>query len=87
MILTDSAKEVIVKIMKNQDLDPTIFALNFSKPQFSEGFGICFCKDEIGKTLFFGELRVIVSYDMDVSKLIIDTEEKDGTKYLIFKGE
>lgn len=89
MKITEEAVGVILSVMNKIGLDPKVYFLYFSSPkERRDGFGFTFTRsDEIGKRYDFGELRTIVDLGMDVGELIIDVQEINGSKGLVFKGD
>lgn len=88
MILTETAKNLILNIMKKQNLNPQKYSFFLSKAGESEAdLAISFVKknEEFGYQNDYGELNVILAYNLDVSNLKIDTQEMDNDKYLTFQ--
>lgn len=85
MRITEAAVGTILHIMEKKGLDykNTFFEIGV----FEGNLGICFTKESFGKIIEFDNLKVIISSEVDASKLLIDYGEANGKKGLIFLGE
>jgi hypothetical protein len=85
MKITNAAAEAIVNVMKTKGLDPKKFCLEIGV--FDGNLGLGFTNEMKGKTIEFGELRVVINRQVDSNGVTVDYGEVKGTKGLIFLGE
>lgn len=83
MTITQPAIELILVIMKKNDLNPLFTYLQLERVKGA--CGISFVREyTTGQKLTFGALKVIVK-DPELSKVSVDFGEVNGRKGLIFR--
>lgn len=85
MVLTKAATEAILDVMMSYGLDPAKFFLEIKEQ--NGGIGMGFTPHRGGRPLKFGDLTVLVAYNIDTSGVTVDYREMNGRKGLIFLGE
>ena len=70
MKITQNAIDFILNLMKSNELDPS--KINFEIRKMFGKVGIGFNKDKMGKRHQFGELSVVVDYDVDLEGVCIE---------------
>jgi hypothetical protein len=86
MKLTESAVEVILKVMRSKDLDPDQFSLELTVLD-NGAMGMGFSKNAQGKTSQLGDLTVVVDDVIDSGGVLIDLAEVNGKMGLVFLAE
>lgn len=85
MRLTEAAADAILNVMKTKGLNPKKIFLEIGT--FDGNLGIAFTSEQMGKTIKFGGLSVVVQDNVNSTGIVVDFGEVNGKKGLIFLGE
>jgi hypothetical protein len=85
MKITDSAVEAILSTMKKKGLDPKKTFLEVGI--FDGNLGIGFTREGFGRKIKNNDLTVVVTNNIDSANIVIDYNEINGRKGLIFSSE
>jgi len=83
MKITDPARDAILEVMRNQELDPEQWYLEFAIME-NGAIGIGFVQQPQEQILAFGDLRLSMSPEIDSGGFLIDYHESDGRRGLLF---
>ena len=85
MKITDSAVEAILSTMNKKGLDPKKTFLEVGI--FDGNLGIGFTREALGRKIKNNDLTVVVTNNIDSANIVIDYNEINGRKGLIFSSE
>lgn len=85
MKITDDAAKAVLKVMMDNGLNPKSVFMEVGV--YEGNLGMTFSREAFGRKLRFGPLTVVVTGNLDTSKIVVDVTEMNGRKGLIFKED
>lgn len=83
MIITESAANAILNVMKKNELDPKLFLLQFDRLK-NGALGFTFSMENMHKSREFHGLKILLQPEVNMDGVTVDFGEINGRKGIIF---